>query len=123
MDAQLASGVSDEISTIRRESPVQFKQGLVIACFRRTDGLHILASDRTFPADHLFRPFRDGAPISSCPSSTWARTYAKLCFAYYAGRNHRVLRGTIIGAALRTDSKQSFEACVPKRSLGTRRGS
>src|SRR6266851_9067600 len=67
MDAQLASGVSAETSPTRRESPVQFKQRLVIAFVRRTDGLQILASDRTFPADHLFRPFRDGAPISFEP--------------------------------------------------------
>src|SRR6266851_1499325 len=67
MDAQLASGVSDETSPTCRESPVQFKQRLVIAFVRRTDGLHILASDRTFPADHRFRPYRDGAPISFEP--------------------------------------------------------
>jgi len=53
MGARLASGVSDEISTTRHESPLQFKQKLVIAFVRRTDGLQILASDRTFPADHL----------------------------------------------------------------------
>jgi len=46
---------------------VQFKQELVIAFVRRTDGLQILASNRTFPADHLFRPCRDGAPISLEP--------------------------------------------------------
>jgi hypothetical protein len=40
---------------------MQFKQRLVIAFVRRTGGLQIHASDRTFPADHLFRPFRDGA--------------------------------------------------------------
>src|SRR6266851_9484555 len=68
MDAPLASAVSDETSPTRRESPVQFKQRLVIAFVRRTDGLQILASDRTFPADHLFRPFRDGAPISFEPN-------------------------------------------------------
>jgi hypothetical protein len=67
MDAQLVSGVSDGTSPTRRESPVQFKQELVIAFVRRTDGLQILASDRTFPADHLFRPFRDGAPNSFEP--------------------------------------------------------
>src|SRR6266851_9508403 len=61
MGAQLVSGSSDETSPARRESPVQFKQQLVIAFVRRADGLQILASDRTFPADHLFRPFRDGA--------------------------------------------------------------
>src|SRR5260370_27193139 len=63
MDAQLASGVSDEISPTRRESPVQLKQKLVIAFVRRTNGLQIPTSDGAFPDDHLFRPFRDGAPI------------------------------------------------------------
>ncbi len=67
MAAQLASAVSDETSPTRRESPVQSKQRLAIAFVRRTDGFQILASDRTFPADHLFRPFRDGAPISFEP--------------------------------------------------------
>jgi len=67
MDAQVASGVSDKTSPTRRESPVQFKQKLVIAFVRRTDGLQILTSDRTFPADHLCRPFREGTPISFEP--------------------------------------------------------
>ena len=67
MDPQIVSGVSDETSPTRRESPVQFKQKAIIAFVRRTDGLQILASDRSFPADHLFRPFRDGAPISFEP--------------------------------------------------------
>ena len=67
MDAQLASGVSAETSPTRRESPVQFKQKLIITVVRRVDGLQILVPDRTFPADHLFRPFRDGVPISFEP--------------------------------------------------------
>ena len=67
MAAQLVSGVSEETSPTRRESPVQFKQRLVIAFVRRADGLQILTSDRTFPADDLFRPFGDRIPISFEP--------------------------------------------------------
>jgi hypothetical protein len=49
MAAQLVSGVSDETSPTRRESPAQFKQRLEIAFVRRADGLKIHASDGSFP--------------------------------------------------------------------------
>src|SRR6266851_6908122 len=78
MDAQLASGVSDETSPTRRESPVQFKQTLVIAFVRRTDGLQYSprtglsrpitcsghsVTGRRFRLRQMFASIRDQRPL------------------------------------------------------------
>src|SRR5262249_30871301 len=58
--------------------------------------------------------YQTAAPASSSPSSAWERTATKLCFVGTATRR----KGCF--SRKRPLAKQSFVACIPKQSLGTR---